>query len=225
MPENYYVLLGISKGADQGKIKKAYRKAVKKHHPDVAPDKGSMKKFLAAKNAYETLSDEKSRQQYDRKLEHRPCRSSLSRPPEPLRNRSSRYREKNAFTAAVDDFSDNFLSGFFADFFQKERDKGKNLLLELILNPQEAAAGGLFPVTVPVITPCPKCQQAGIRKNFFCPCCNGNGQIRSERRFSINISPGIKHGTTVRLSLADLGLCQVILNIVVTISPDKTVLW
>lgn len=225
MPENYYVLLGITKGADQDKIKRAYRAAVKKHHPDLAPGKGSLKKFIEAKDAYETLCDEKSRQAYDRELEHRQSRISRSRPPEPLRNRSSRYRETGTHTSALDEFLGGFLPGFFPDFFEKGRGKGKTLFLELILNSQEAAAGGLFPITVPVIMPCPQCRQTGIRKDLFCPVCSGNGQIRSERRFSLSLPPRVQHGTTVCLPLEDLGLREVALNITVTISPETAALW
>eukprot|EP00941_MAST-03F_sp_MAST-3F-sp1_P003467 g3467.t1 len=58
----YYDLLGVSRDADQNEIKKAFRKAAMKHHPDQG---GDMAKFKEIKNAYEILSDEQKRAAYD----------------------------------------------------------------------------------------------------------------------------------------------------------------
>jgi len=63
---DYYGTLGISKGATQDEIKKAYRKQALKYHPDKNPgDKEAEKKFKEISEAYEVLSDESKRQMYD----------------------------------------------------------------------------------------------------------------------------------------------------------------
>lgn len=63
---DYYNVLGISKGATEDEIKKAYRKQALKYHPDKNPgDKSAEKKFKEISEAYEVLSDEKKRQIYD----------------------------------------------------------------------------------------------------------------------------------------------------------------
>ncbi|MDA7629928.1 molecular chaperone DnaJ [Akkermansiaceae bacterium] len=67
MPKDFYDVLGVSKGADQGDIKKAYRKAAMKHHPDQNPDDPKAEeKFKEIGAAYEALGDEDKRAAYDR---------------------------------------------------------------------------------------------------------------------------------------------------------------
>src|SRR4051812_25547146 len=66
MAEDYYATLGVSRGASQEEIQKAYRKLARKHHPDMNPgDKNAQKKFKEVQQAYDVLSDEKKRKMYD----------------------------------------------------------------------------------------------------------------------------------------------------------------
>lgn len=63
---DYYEVLGISKGADDAEIKKAFRAMAKKYHPDAHPgDKECEEKFKEAQEAYAVLSDPEKRKQYD----------------------------------------------------------------------------------------------------------------------------------------------------------------
>jgi molecular chaperone DnaJ len=63
---DYYEILGVSKNADEGEIKKAYRKMALKYHPDKNPgDKEAEEKFKEAAEAYEVLSDSNKRARYD----------------------------------------------------------------------------------------------------------------------------------------------------------------
>ena len=64
---DYYEVLGVSKGADESEIKKAYRKLALKYHPDKNPDDASAEeKFKEAAEAYEVLSNTEKKAQYDR---------------------------------------------------------------------------------------------------------------------------------------------------------------
>jgi len=60
--KDYYKTLGVDKNASQDEIKKAFRTLAHKHHPDKGGDE---KKFKEASEAYQILSDEKKRKEYD----------------------------------------------------------------------------------------------------------------------------------------------------------------
>jgi len=61
-----YETLGVDKSASAEEIKKAYRRLARKYHPDINKEPGAEDKFKEINAAYEILSDEKKRAQYDR---------------------------------------------------------------------------------------------------------------------------------------------------------------
>lgn len=64
--KDYYKILGVNKTDDDSKIKKAYRTLARKYHPDVNPDdKAAEERFKEINEAYEVLSNPKSRSKYD----------------------------------------------------------------------------------------------------------------------------------------------------------------
>ena len=64
---DYYEILGVAKSASADEIKKAYRKVAMQFHPDRNPgDKAAEEKFKEAAEAYEVLSDQEKKAQYDR---------------------------------------------------------------------------------------------------------------------------------------------------------------
>ncbi|HEY7751195.1 MAG TPA: DnaJ domain-containing protein, partial [Ignavibacteriaceae bacterium] len=64
---DYYEVLGVSRNSSKDEIKKAYRKLAMQYHPDRNPgDKESEEKFKEAAEAYEILSSDDKKAQYDR---------------------------------------------------------------------------------------------------------------------------------------------------------------
>ena len=126
--------------------------------------------------------------------------------------------QEKRFSSFTDDFFEGFLPGFFD--VDKGSVRSKDLYYEAILSPAEAVEGGLFPVTVPVVEPCPRCSRTGFWDHFFCPVCSGFGRVTSERQISLSIPPHVTHGTQIELSMEDIGLRGVTLHVLVLIDPD-----
>lgn len=66
MSNSLYETLGVSSNASSDEIKKAYRRLARKYHPDINKEAGAEDKFKEINAAYEILSDEQKRTQYDR---------------------------------------------------------------------------------------------------------------------------------------------------------------
>ena len=216
MVKNYYVTLGISRGADLSQIKKAYRKVAKEVHPDTSQSLDSQR-FREVREAYETLADEETRRQYDAGLQ---CRTSAA--PEPFPGRTThRQGAPLSEIRRFESFVDDFFQGVVPGFFHKERYRSpqKDLYYEVILSPVEAMQGGLFPIQVPVIEPCDRCGRPGFPESLYCPACNGQGYHGAQRRFSLSIPPRTAHGTQAAVSLEDIGLPDVNLFVTIFIDP------
>ena len=217
MKKDYYLVLGISRGADLDKIKKAYRTIAKRYHPDVTGEEEGMARFLEIKEAYDTLSDRKKKIKYDNRLKRESAHYKVNRVPDKMRDRVSRFRDmESGLSTKTDDFFEGFVPGFF------DKDKGslreKDLFFDAILTPEEAAAGGLYPIVVPVMAPCPVCSGTGFWEGLYCPSCEGIGRIAAERKFALGIPPNVTDGTEISLSLEGIGLKESHLHIKIHIA-------
>jgi molecular chaperone DnaJ len=200
MARNCYVVLGVSRDADLSQIRRAYRRLVQRCHPDVG---GAAGRFQEVRQAYETLRDEASRREHDAALGP-PLRSTAAARGGPV--------EERLFSGA-----DDFFGGWIPGFFNAGRmaSRRKDLYVELILSPEEATTGGLFTLDVPVCETCPRCGGTGWHGMLACPTCRGRSVRYPEVQLSV--PPHVSDGTRVRLSLEDVGLRDVILNVLVSV--------
>jgi molecular chaperone DnaJ len=178
---DYYEILGVAKGAAQDEIKKAYRKVAMQYHPDRNPgDKTAEEKFKEAAEAYEVLSDEEKRAQYDR-FGH----AGVSG------NGRGGYGGGNAnmediFSQFGDIFGDDLFGGFFGGRRggggQRTRGvRGSNLRIKLKLNYEEIAKGVTKQIKVKKYVSCNTCSGSGAKDKSSvqtCSTCGGSGQVR-----------------------------------------------
>ena len=176
---DYYEVLGISRNASEGEIKKAYRRLAMKHHPDRNPDsKEAENKFKEAKQAYDILSDERKRAAYDR-YGHAGV--------DPTAAAGAGGFRGQGFGGFGDIFDNVFGDIFGAGGRGGERvHRGADLRYDLELTLQEAVAGSTIKIRVPKLVSCESCGGSGARAStapVTCPTCNGLGQVRMQQGF------------------------------------------
>ncbi|MFN3926953.1 MAG: J domain-containing protein [Pseudanabaenaceae cyanobacterium] len=83
MADNHYQVLGVNQQAELEEIKQAYRRLAKEFHPDANHNQGDSDRFIAINQAYEILSDPRSRAHYDLQLGINHARPRSPRRPDP----------------------------------------------------------------------------------------------------------------------------------------------
>ena len=167
MKEDYYDILGISKGASADEIKKAYRKKAIKYHPDKNPDdKEAEAKFKQAAEAYEVLSNPDKRARYDQ-FGHQAF--------EGAGGFGGGMNMDDIFSQFGDIFGSAFGGGFsgFSGGFGggQRRVKGSNLRIRVNLDLEDIANGVEKKIKVKR-----KIQAPGTTYKT-CGSCNGSGQV------------------------------------------------
>jgi len=179
---DYYEVLGVAKGASADEIKKAYRKVAMQFHPDRNPgDKAAEEKFKEAAEAYEVLSDNDKRSQYDR-FGH----AGVSGNGRGFGGGSSNMED--IFSQFGDIFGDDIFGSFFGGGNTRSRGgqrsrgvRGSNLRVKLKLSYEEIAKGVTKQIKVKKHVPCQTCSGSGAKdKNSMqtCGTCGGSGQVR-----------------------------------------------
>ncbi|WP_061313058.1 DnaJ domain-containing protein [Clostridium botulinum] len=111
--KNYYKILGVSESSNKDEIKKAFRNLAKKYHPDKNKDnKDAIEMFQQINEAYEILSNESSREEYDRKLNQ----NSSNRSKNESKNNSKKSQAKTKENFNKGDAL-NDLNQYFESFF------------------------------------------------------------------------------------------------------------
>ncbi|MCU4948985.1 molecular chaperone DnaJ [Bacillus cereus] len=220
---DYYEALGLSKGASTDEIKKAYRRLTKKYHPDVSKEENALEKFKEIQEAYELLSDDQKRAQYDQ---------------------FGHAGDNQGFGGFG--FEDIFGSFFCGDDRHRNPNassQGADLQYQVTLDFEEAVFGKELNVETPVEDPCDTCKCSGAKPgtsretckhcsgsgqvsvekntpfgrivnrqacgycsgtgqmiNEKCTACHGSGKVRKRKKINVKIPAGIDNGQQIRVS-------------------------
>lgn len=175
---DFYAVLGVARDADEGEIKKAYRKLAMEHHPDRNNgDKAAEEKFKEITEAYEVLRDPDKRAAYDR-YGIAGVRGR-GQGPDPMH-----FDLSEALSVFMRDFGG--LGGFDAFFgggqrAQRDRHRGQDLKVALKLTLAEVATGAQKSVKVRTLDRCTVCSGTGAKpgtRAVSCGTCRGSGEVR-----------------------------------------------
>ena len=190
---DYYEVLGLSKGADETSIKKAYRTLAKKYHPDMNPDNAEAEqKFKEVNEAYSVLSDPDKKAKYDQ-FGHAAFDPSAG-------GGSGGYGGFSDFGDIGDIFSSFFGGGFGGGFGGSSNrrnapQRGEDIGVSITLTFEEAAFGVKKDISYKRIQKCDECHGSGAQKGTSaetCSACGGSGQRRVMQRMG-----GMQFQTTV----------------------------
>jgi molecular chaperone DnaJ len=176
MPRDYYEVLGVTRDADDGAIKKAFRKLARELHPDVnSHDPDAETKFKEAAEAYEVLSDSSRRATYDR-YGHDGLRTGGYAP------------NFDTFGSVADIFESFFGSGAFGGGGGARggyATQGGDVAAAAEITLAQAATGAAVEVSYEVVATCEHCRGNGAEPGTpidTCARCGGSGQLRAVSR-------------------------------------------
>jgi molecular chaperone DnaJ len=181
--KDYYAALGVSKDASQADIKKAYRKLARQHHPDANKgEAASEEKFKAISEAYDVLSDETKRKEYDEA--RRLFGAGGFRVPRGAGNGQGVPFDLGDLFGGGGSGAGGGIGDLFGTIFggrgrgpQAAR-RGGDLEAEVTLAFTDAADGVTVPLQLSTPLTCPTCHGSGARPGTatrVCPVCSGTG--------------------------------------------------
>lgn len=180
MTKNYYDVLGVTKGASKDEIKKAFYKLAAKYHPDKKG--GDEAKFKEVNEAYQILSDDTKRKEYDTYGQ-----TFNGAGPQGGFGGFGGFNASD-FGDMQFDFSD--LGDMFGDIFggfggNSRQKRGRDISIELDIPFTEAIFGTERKVLLSKVSVCKTCDGNGAEKGskqITCITCNGQGKIHESRK-------------------------------------------
>ncbi len=176
---DYYEILGISKNASSDEIKKAYRKAAVKYHPD--KEGGDEAKFKEAGEAYEVLKDSQKRQRYDQ-FGHAGVGGNGGGGGNPFEG----FNGNPPYGGIKFDFGDGSFGDIFSQFFGGQQGggrgprRGRDVEVSMQLSFEEAVFGVEEKIEIDMDDECSHCHGSLTEPGYelkTCPTCKGAGQV------------------------------------------------
>ncbi len=181
MAKDYYELLGVSKTASKDEIKKAFHKLAHKHHPDKGGDEA---RFKEINEAYQTLSDEQKRAQYDRFGAGGPQGQGFG---SGAGSQAGWDFDFSGFTGGGAEGFQFDLGDIFGDMFGGggRARRGRDISVDIQITFAESIFGTERKVLINKISACETCNGSGAApgaKTKKCETCNGQGKINEMRQ-------------------------------------------
>ncbi len=186
---DFYDVLGVAKSANADEIKKAYRKAAIKYHPDKNPDdKAAEEKFKEAAEAYDVLSDDQKRARYDQ-FGHAGMGGGAGGGGGYGGFSGGGFSMDDIFSQFGDIFGGQFSGGGRGGYSRggQRVNRGTDIRVKVRLTLQEMADGVTKKLKISKMIACDKCGGSGAKTSTSfatCHTCNGSGYVmRVENSF------------------------------------------
>jgi molecular chaperone DnaJ len=225
LKRDYYLILGVSQEESQDGIQRAFRRLVKRYHPDMVGLKWTTR-YQDIVEAYQILSDPERRESYNRSLGQAEDRKDNPSSiiitgyrqdwepivPEPV----SLIHDFQTSGSPLESLFDRFIRNYTGREVSKA-EQLEGLTAEIILSPDEALHGGRLPLNVPVAYPCPTCDGTGEIWPFHCSHCRGKGLIEEEETVMISTPSKVQSGSLFEIPLRSLGIHNIYLKVLIRI--------
>ena len=196
MPQDYYIELGVPRNAADKEVKTAYRRLARRYHPDVnTSDPDAEARFKRVNEAYQVLSDPKTRRDYDQYGDNwkhaEQMRASDGRG---AGFRRSRGAHRGSGGIGLDDlFGDFGLGNAFG------RSQRQSLQTNVQITLEEAFAGAKRNITIQGASLCKECTGTGIDGTVLCSYCGGSGTSQMPRTLEVTLPKGTDSGDRIRV--------------------------
>lgn len=174
---DYYEVLGLSKGASEQEIKKAYKRLAKKYHPDVNKDPDAEEKFKEIRDAYDVLSDSSKRSAYDQ-YGHAATDGFGAGGFEGFSGFNG--FDFSGMNMGGIDFDDIFEGFGFGSNRRKRQTTGSDIKYRIKMSFMESMKGGEYTINIQRDVKCNKCGGTGSKDGNTnkCSVCNGQGRVQ-----------------------------------------------
>jgi len=181
---DYYETLGVTKGASEAEIKKAYRTKAKELHPDRNADNPNAEaQFKEANEAYDVLKNAEKKAAYDR-YGHAAFEGGMGGGGGQRGGGQGDFA--SAFSDVFDDLFGDMMGGRGGGGGRSRAQRGNDLRYNLRINLEDAFAGLQKTVNVPTAVGCDGCNGTGAEggsEPVTCPTCSGMGKVRAQQGF------------------------------------------